>query len=551
MTTKNSSSLRFYILVILLSLLPFISIFITEKLPHTHDGFVHLARIGAFFKALKDGQFPVRWAGDLNYGYGMPLFNFMYQVPYIVSSFFVLVGFGLVSSFKLTLLLSFLLSGIFMFLFAKEFFRDNKKAFFVTIFYQYYPFRLVELLIRGSFGEVYAYTFLPLVLFGLTRLFKQKTIKNFLITACATGLLILSHNAISLVFFAVLFGYAIFFSQKVKNFLIGVFSLGFGLCLSAFYWIPAIGEHKYTYGDLFMRNMYKSHFPPFVNFFIPNVTNNPRLQTGGIDVQFGIFHTIGLLLAVFLLLRHKTENKKIYLFGLLLIIVSLFFMQPISAIFWEKLSLLRQFQFPWRLLAVGSIATALLSVSYLSFSQLQKRNIYVLVLALVIFSTSIYWIPRLGFDYVKESDYWNFPLNTTYSGETDVIWSAGPAKQYPKQKVEIIDGKGLVSDFKKKSNIHTYTINAKTSIAIVDHTQYFPGWRAYVDSKSVPIQFQDPTWRGELTFRVPMGLHTIRVIFQESKLRLLADIISLVSIILVIFAVIFGSKIYKNNYETA
>lgn len=134
-------STRWYLLlIILVSFLPLFSFFTTSLLPHTHDGLVHLPRMGAFYKALLDGQFPVRWAGDLNYGYGMPLFNFIYQLPYFVASFFLLLGLGLVNSFKITLALSFLLSGIFMFLFAKELTRDSKSALLVTIMYQFSDF---------------------------------------------------------------------------------------------------------------------------------------------------------------------------------------------------------------------------------------------------------------------------------------------------------------------------------------------------------------------------------------------------------------------------
>ena len=164
---------RYYFLILILSLVPFVGIFFTPLLPHTHDGFVHLARIAAYFKALEDLQIPVRWAGDLNFGYGVPLFNFIYQVPYIIASGLIYLGFGLVSSFKITLILSFILSGFFMFGFSLSFFKDLRKAFLATIFYQFFPFRLIEILVRGSFGEVYTYAFFPLVLWGIVLLFKK------------------------------------------------------------------------------------------------------------------------------------------------------------------------------------------------------------------------------------------------------------------------------------------------------------------------------------------------------------------------------------------
>src|SRR3989338_9361932 len=121
------------ILVVVLSLLPFLGVFLTSSVPHTHDGVVHFARMWAYYKALIDGQLPVRWAGDLNYGYGLPLFNFIYQLPYLLSSLFIYIGFGLVSTFKIVLVLSYVLSGIGMFLFGKAFFGDNKRALLMTV----------------------------------------------------------------------------------------------------------------------------------------------------------------------------------------------------------------------------------------------------------------------------------------------------------------------------------------------------------------------------------------------------------------------------------
>ncbi len=534
-----------YLFVFFISLLPIFSIFLTTDLNHTHDGFVHLARMGAYFKALADAQIPVRWAGDLNYGYGMPLFNFIYQLPYFLSSVFLSFGFGLVITFKIVLVLSYILSGIFMFAFGKAFFNDDKKALLITVFYQFSPFRLVEILVRGSFGEVYAYTFLPFVLFGLTLLLRKQTYRNFSIVSLATALLILSHNALSLVFFGICVLFTLFFASEKKKIIYGFCALGVGLLLTSFYWIPAIFEHKYTYGDLFMREMYLSHFPPFANFFIPNFTNSEVLQTGGISVQIGLFHIIGLFLSIMVLYRRKLliVDKKIIIFSLILTLSAFILMEPLSKILWGNISLLRQFQFPWRFLAVVSFATSLLSVSFLFFDVVRKKWAYYTLLFLVIISTAYYWNPPLGFDKIDEKYYWNFPLNTTYFGETDVIWSTGPAKAYPKQRVEIIGGQANLSNFTKRSNVHTFTVDAKTSVQLVDHTQYFPGWRVFVDDKPVSIEFQDQHWRGEITFVIPKGTHNVKAVFGESPIRFFADILSLSSLAALFFVwILHGRK---------
>ena len=529
-------------LIMLLSLLPLVGIFSKNELFHTHDGLVHLSRIGAFYKALLDFHIPVRWAGDLNYGYGMPIFNFIYHLPYIIASFFIFLGLGLVNAFKVSLALSYILSGVFMFLFAKEFFNPSadgeKKAFLIAVFYQFAPFRFIELLLRGSFGEVYTYAFLPLVLYCLVCLLKKQTALYVTLTAVATALLVLSHNSISLVFFAAIVLFLLFFSKNKKELLYGGFALGLGLLLSAYYWLPAILEHKYTYGNLFMQDLFRNHFAPIQNFFIPNITNNKALQIEGISVQLGLFHVLALFAAIYFLLRQRKQLKKnearMIVFCLLLVATAFFFMLPISKPFWERIDFLRQFQFPWRFLSVTTFATSLLAVSYFHFPWFKNQKAYFAVVVLTIVTTIIFWIPQLGYDKIDERKYWNFPLTTTYYGETDVIWSAGPAQTYPKKQIEVIKGDAVVTDITKKTHWHTFTIDAKTDVILVDHTQYFPGWRVYTDSSVIPIQFQDPRHRGELEFAIPKGKHSIRVQFGESKIRLLADFLSVGAIILLL-----------------
>lgn len=526
---------RQYFLIFILSILPFISIFLTNLLPHTHDGFVHLARIGAYFKALQDGQFPVRWAGDLNFGYGVPVFNFIYNLPYLIASIFVYLGLGLVNSFKITLFLSFILSGLFMFGFSLSFFNDLRKAFLVTVFYQFFPFRLVEILIRGSFGEVFTYAFLPLVLWGIVLLFKKISFRNILITSLGTFLLIFSHNALSLVFFflSVLF---IFFFAKKRNYIYPFFALFLGLIMASFYWIPAIMEHKYTYGDLFMKNLYLQHFAPFQNFFIPNFFNSSFLQTKGVSVQFGLFHTIILLLGIIVAFLKRVEkfDKKLIIFSIGIFAGGFFVMLPISKFLWENISFLRQFQFPWRLLAVVGFAMSMMSVSILYFNFFKNRIVYFFLLFLVIFSTAYYWSPSLGWDKINEKDYWNYPLTTAGFGETDLIWSKGPADKYPSKRIDVIDGKGTIREITKKSNKLTFEVNNRTPIKVVTHIQYFPGWRAYVDEKQIPIQFQYQIYRGEIVFEIPQGRHDVELLFGESKIRLVADALSVIGFVALI-----------------
>lgn len=531
------------LIVLITGLLPFIFYFHTFDLPHTHDGLVHLPRIAAFYKALLDGHFPVRWAGDLNYGYGLALFNFIYPLPYYIASFFVFLGLGLTVSFKLVISLSFMLSGIFMYWFAKSFFNNQHKALVVTMLYQFASFRFIELLLRGSFGEVYTYTFLPLVLYGLVLLSKKTTARYILLTSVATALLVLSHNSISLVFFSVAVLFVLFFLPGIRKKIVGFASLFLGIILSAFYWLPAIIEHKFTYGDLFMENLYKGHFAPFWYFFIPNLTNSSNFQIEQISVQIGLFQVIAIILSVILLFKSKEIfNKKIVIFSLILLVGSLFLMQPASLFLWEHVSYLRQFQFPWRLLSVVTIASSLCGIGYFMLPLFKSTRMVYVLTALIIASSFFYWFPRLGYDKINEKEYWNFPLNTTYYGETDIIWSAGPAKKYPTSRIEVASGSAQIENYKKTTVRHTFDVVAKTNTNLVLHVLYFPGWRIIVNGEPVSIQFQDPAFRGEMIFAVPTGKSHVVASFGESKIRFFADMLSLGGLIVLITGFILLNK---------
>lgn len=145
----------------------------------------------------------------------------------------------------------------------------------------------------------------------------------------------------------------------------------------------------------------------------------------------------------------------------------------------------------------------------------------------------------------NDSFYLNYLGTTDYHGAASSIWTAGDFSSIPKTPYEVIEGKGKISLVKRKSNIREFNVHASTNLKIVDNTVYFPGWQVAVDGNKVPIQFQDPNYRGLITFNVPKGTHNIKVSFRESPIRLLADFISLAGLVFVIALFIWRSKIEK------
>ena len=524
---------RWLIGIILLSILPMAQMFTTTALPHTSDGAMHLARMASYYKEVMQGQFPVRWAGDLNYGFGTPIFNFFHPLPYMITTMMVALGSSLTQALKLSFLLSFIGSGIGMYLFSLALWKNTRTAVFVTILYQFAPFRLVDILVRGSLGGIYAYTLLPFVLWGVVQFIKSKKYTDIWIMAFCSAGLALSHNIVGFVFFGVAFIFTLFYPSPKRLKIISLLSLLGGVGIAGFFVMPAILDHNYTLGYLLTKNLFYDHFGPLINFFLPNFTNNAQLRIHEVSVQIGLAHILALITSAFFVIQKKiTEKTNVFvaLFCITMFCVTLFFMQKVSTPFWENISILRQFQYPWRLLAVITFITALAGFSIVKM--VKSRFIIVCIGLFVIFSTVYYWTPPQGYQTINESDYWNYPLTTNYYGEVDTMWSEGPAKEFPKAPLELIAGQATIQTIKHASTMHEYTVVATTPATLLDNTEYFPGWNVIVNNKKTAIQFQDPNHRGIIAFDVPVGTSHVFVQWRENKMRLVADYISVISIII-------------------
>ena len=177
----------FWILLIVLISVP-------ASLPLLHEGFYHfsdephIANLYEMVRAISSGQIPPRMAPDINFGFGYPLFNFYYPLPYYFGSLFYFVTNSLVLSIKLVFLLTIPLSGIFMFFWLKNH-TARFGALIGSIIYVYTPYRALDLYVRGALGETFAFVFFPLMGLVIDRVIKNTQYKNVGMLSIITGLL--------------------------------------------------------------------------------------------------------------------------------------------------------------------------------------------------------------------------------------------------------------------------------------------------------------------------------------------------------------------------
>ena len=102
----------------------------------------------------------------------------------------------------------------------------------------------------------------------------------------------------------------------------------------------------------------------------------------------------------------------------------------------------------------------------------------------------------------------------------------------PKAHIEVVEGNAAVTELARNATTHVYRIaSTDEKVRIKENTLYFPGWRIFVDGKESSVEFQDPAHRGLMTFFVEKGTHDVEVKFGETKLRVMSNIISVVSLV--------------------
>ncbi len=115
--------------------------------------------------------FPIRigpW-GSRDYGFGGA--SFQGDVFYLIPAFLRAAGLSLAAAYKLTLfLINVATAALSLWCFGRCF-KCREIGVMGSLLYTWCPYRLTELYIRGNLGDLAAWTFLPLILWGLTELY--------------------------------------------------------------------------------------------------------------------------------------------------------------------------------------------------------------------------------------------------------------------------------------------------------------------------------------------------------------------------------------------
>lgn len=498
---------------------------------------LHIGWLFEMDRAIKMLQFPPRYVPDLSFGFGYPLFTFVYPFPFYIAEIFHLVDFSLVNSVKLVFGLSIPLSMYFMYKLLKSYMKDSW-ALAGAVLYVYAPYRALEMFVRGTIGEIVAFVFFPIIILSVIK-------KNPYVLALSVAGLVLSHNIMAYMFMPFL----LLFIVLNKSFWVSLKGILLGLLVSSYFWVPAIVESNLMKYDT-VFNFY-DHYPALKQFITPYWGYGASVP-GNYDTMSFYMGLTGLAVmaigTILLLLKRNKFSREEQVFvgwSIFVVLVSVFMMNFRSAWFWRNLPLLPYFQFPWRFLAMITLFSPFFLIAIHKFSD----NKIIKVVPFVVIFFSIF----LNFNYFKTSEYLG-RMDDYYINRYIPIPTASdeylktseeylrlpkenekrPEKNYP--RAYAINENAVL----EIEEINTLNAKIKTSSEIdfvLNYNKYnYPGWKVTVDGKKTEIISGKPY--GQISFLVPSGSHTVEVKYGESALRLVFDLVSLISVSGVVYVLI-------------
>lgn len=538
------------ILITLLALLGIRTFFHAGYFP-SHDGEWMVIRFSDFHRSLVDGQWPVRWGGRLNFGFGYPVFNFLYPGTFYLAEIFHVLKLNFVDSVKSLFIASYLLSGIFMYLFVKEWF-GKAGGFVSAIIYLYTPYRFVDMYVRGSLGESVAFVFPPLIFLAITKLHNLSSKRVIWLEIGALSLLglITTHNVIAYLFLPLIIAYAIFLHLKqrsrVHNFLLSFFwLLALGLGVSAFFWVPWFWDKQFTIFNQVIIADFKNNFPSILDLIKPSwgygpsepgKVNSMSFQLGSMNILIVTGNLMIIIVNIFQHLKkirkefaNNQKNIFVPIFFTTVTLVAIFFMTRYSQVLWQFIPGLSLIQFPWRMLSVTTFASSFLA-GYVIRKVSDNKRLQIMAIILIVFIAIVVNLP-----YTKpkeflnrgEGYYFTNDDTTTVQNEYLPIWAKDLPQSRPEKKADVIQGNGIITNLMFKSNTASFVYKGENGLIILN-TAFFPGWEAFINNKKQDIVIDK---HGLITLPVARGISHIFVEFKETPMRKFADIISLVSLI--------------------
>lgn len=552
--------------------IPVLSIVLISSWALFHSGFfrvhdyTHAARISELLRSVQAGHIPPRWTENFGFGYGMPLYVFYAPLPYYVGAFLRWTGLSMSLTLKLVVLIATLGTAWAGYGIGKSLTQSRFSALVSSAAITLFPYRAVNIYVRGAFSEVWGLMGGAILLYG-SILFLTRKQRAEWVVVLGTVILLLSHNLTTLILipFIALWSFLFWFiteyfkhSLTVSSFLrllkLGLWYL-LGLLVSSYYVLPAFLEKGATQLDETIVGGYfdySLHFLYIRQFFTVNWKYGGSSWGPTDDISFFLGWGQLLLLLVLgivgLRLLLKIVKKRAVTLAEMKLVLAAFFLGTSlfmtllkSKVLWDAIPLLAYIQFPWRYLSAVAVFIPVVIATVFSKNIINNsivRNLLLFVILIATLANVQYFRPE---SYLATSDasfddyYYEDPtrIKTTMSSILpDYIPDTLNLDLPPAEDRVSSDADEMSVLVDDPHQVLVSVVSFDSPSTILFNIADFPGWTAYVDRvKTEHVTTDD----GLIEVTVPPKGHQVGVVFQQTQIRKIADFLSLVGLAILVW----------------
>lgn len=353
---QNYKYLLFSLIITIIFAYPFL---IKDFLPLEHDTLFHLSRIEGLAQSFKDGVFLPRIYPykNMNFGYGSPMFysDFFLIIPALLYN----LGISVSVCYVFIIMVFTFLSSYFAMKLCRVVTNNNYAPYIAGTLYLFSNYRITDVYVRSSLGEVMGFAFLPLVLLGIYYVLYTDT-KKWYYLAIGFTCLALTHN-ITFVLACILFIFFLIVRIKhwihSKEIIIAIFKAFIvSVGCSAFFIFPMLEQ-------MTSQNFYLSYYTStssladssvelwkyFANTTVFGYGTHGYAKDMSMLLNPGYFMMIIPIVYLF----RKKENKNPFILHSL-ILGYIFLLLPLDIFPWEYMVFFGLIQFTWRLIMLAT-----------------------------------------------------------------------------------------------------------------------------------------------------------------------------------------------------
>lgn len=505
------------------------------------DGLGHLFRILEFDRVVYEGIFYPRWAPDLAFGYGYPVFNFYAPLTDYLAESLHIFGLTLPDSIKAILALAVLLGATGAYALGTELYREHREQRLIGVLiasaYVLFPYFLLDLYTRAAIAEALAAALLPWLVWAWRRLLHDPTIGSVVLAALVSAALVLTHNLTALVTVPLLGVYLLWewihlpAARRARSLWNGVVAVSLGALVAAIYWLPLFSELPLvgmSRADQELRAIVEE------NLFSPEgvVQLSWAYQYVGGQFPLALLPVLlGLVgeLVVFFLGRAQRARGTTLFFGAGALVSTVLMIDWTKGL-WLSLPLLRSIQFPWRLsvfvgfgvaLAIGGLASCLWQEKWRNEMRIRSGRAagWVHLGFAAILTGLLIWVAVLNLSPRRMNNLNGdvaLPQLVRFEMDSKPI-GLGTMNEYmpltvqalPRRLNPVVPG-GTAPKFRLEeysARRRTFSISTSEPVSVSLHSFYFPDWRVTIDDQ--PVHAYPSTPMGLFTLDIPTGSHRV------------------------------------------